>query len=86
MISAYESYITLEMQLRDYDMDGRVTRDEFDQHQIDYSEQQQLFYENMNADTGTISKDEFLDIEYNPWSHYYSIDKTFDMMDQDKDL
>ena len=38
MISAYESYITLEMQLRDYDMDGRVTRDEFDQHQIDYSE------------------------------------------------
>ena len=39
----------------------------------------------MNADTGTISKDEFLDIEYNPWSHYYSIDQTFDMMDQDKD-
>ena len=85
-LEAYEVFINKEMQLRDYNKDGQITREEHDRHKLQKQMVKDLFDQLKNIDHQYICRDNyvFLGTDH-PWLHYYGANEAFDWMDANKD-
>ena len=85
-IIAYEQYISHEMQLRDYNQDGQIDRDEFELHQEHYLKTSEQWSTYQNPDTQSISRAEWDALgESRPWLRHDDIDEAFDILDLNRD-